>query len=479
MLPGRSYTGVTKDWRRLMEAFSQAASGFLSNIQRLLLLRSLPPPRRSQRSSCAAARRRQHASLRSLHSLSWHHILSLLSKHRGQTLAPYPPLKRARLLPLQPRPRSRPHPLHLHLLRPPILHPLLILPRLLLRPLHLLLQAQVHLPLSSPGLLLVLSTSSSPPSQTVPLPLLLHRPQMPPRLPHRSSSPSHHPLFTSLIRFVFSTSQPTATPTASRSGTTLVAGSAAAATDASVSYKRFSSTVVVAPSTQSPVVTGAASGESTSSKGYVPSAFLFPPSSHPSFFPSHSFFDNKGAVVAVFVIVGLVGLAGIFMVVTYFMRRRNRRREEEDEEYFEKYNEPSPIHHRSQSAGFTNYGGLGQSATDLTTTPAGPGAYPDRSVHYGVTDNGTGIAYDQPQGGVEYPPGTAFAAAATQRGQYQYQPHGAPYTTGQLPPSPLSHPFAHPVNLAQTGGAPAVNRPYVHHIDSYYGGTTDTMGHTQ
>ena len=211
--------------------------------------------------------------------------------------------------------------------------------------------------------------------------------------------------------------------------------------------------------------------------------------------PPHSFFDNKGAVAAVFTIVGLVGLAILIAVATIFMRRRARRQDVEDEIYFEKYQDPAPTGHDDHYNNSNDFGGMGQDATDVITH-ASPDSYPDRNVHYGNTPSPNNQMYDygNPQEyGVEYPPGTAYAAAAAQQGQYQYgvdqsQGQGAygggynynnagaggdQYYNSQARTSPGPHPFADPSNVTRQTAAPPVggsptNLSYDH--DDAYGG---------
>lgn len=211
---------------------------------------------------------------------------------------------------------------------------------------------------------------------------------------------------------------------------------------------------------------------------------------HPILLASiHSFFANKGAVAAVFTIVGLVGLAILIAVATLFMRRRARRQDEDDEVYFEKYRDPEPQVQNDHN----DFGGMGQDSIDVVTH-ASPDSYPDRNIHYGATPspNNEIYEYENPQQyGVEYPPGTAYAAAAAQQGQYQYgadqsQGQGTyggeynynnagvgadQYYSDQTRTSPGSHPFADPSNANRRAAAPPVGgSPTNPSHDDAYGG---------
>jgi len=149
-----------------------------------------------------------------------------------------------------------------------------------------------------------------------------------------------------------------------------------------------------------------------------------------------------------FAIVGLVGVA-IIIGATFFVLKkvRKRRDEEELDNYFEKL---PPSNANNQNPGGNDYG-LGPSATDLTA-PANNQAYMSRDVHYGATDqypsqyaNYNGFEYPPERGSIvdrpaSYAPGTAYAAAMGQRGQYNYG--------GQVedPNTVPNHPFADPDN---------------------------------
>lgn len=150
-----------------------------------------------------------------------------------------------------------------------------------------------------------------------------------------------------------------------------------------------------------------------------------------------------------FAIVGLVGAAIIVGAVFFVIKKIRQRKDEED---FETYFEKSPAHHGNDTAsrdfGGDDYG-LGPSATELTA-PANSQTYMSRDFHYGVTGqypsqsaNYNGLEFPPERGSViepsaSYVPGTAYAAAMSQRGQYRYE--------GQVedPNAVPNHPFADP-----------------------------------
>lgn len=156
-------------------------------------------------------------------------------------------------------------------------------------------------------------------------------------------------------------------------------------------------------------------------------------------------------MIGVFTVAGVVGLLIIAFIAMKIMRRRARMRDEEDDAYFEKYTEHEPPVHSGSGPMDSSY--------DISdaTAPARHDAYPDRSMHYGSEQ-----AYANPnQYGMEYPPGTAYAAAAAQDGQYQYSGQNEQYSgqNGQYSPTG-GHPFADPQNTLRHGVAPPVHRPY-------------------
>lgn len=196
-----------------------------------------------------------------------------------------------------------------------------------------------------------------------------------------------------------------------------------------------------------------------------------------------SFFDNKGAVAGTFFAVGLAVIGLIITAVVLLKRRRRRFRHEEDEIYFEKYHEP-PVQ-ESDSPHIGHGSGPHESSHDVAAmTYARTDAYPDRAIHHGWVPPSAEAEFSNPQDyGMEYPPGTAYGAAQTQGGHYQYSGqtgaagmagHGsqAQYGGAARRTSPGPHPFADPSNTARRGPAPPVARSAEsYHNDQAYGGT--------
>jgi len=160
---------------------------------------------------------------------------------------------------------------------------------------------------------------------------------------------------------------------------------------------------------------------------------------------------------ATFAILGLVG-AAVLAGTIFYLRKKARQRKHQDEldTYFEKL----PTSGRTDRAKTSNQNlggneyGLGPSAVDLTS-PASNQAFMPRDVHYGATGqyptqyqdqfaNYNGLEYPPERGSVvERPssiaPGTAYAAAMSQRGQ-QYNYQGQAEDPNTVP----NHPFADP-----------------------------------
>jgi len=153
-----------------------------------------------------------------------------------------------------------------------------------------------------------------------------------------------------------------------------------------------------------------------------------------------------------FAIVGLIGVA-IIVGAAFFVTKKIR--QQKDEEDFDTYFEKFPAKHGSNAnnrdINGSNDFGLGPSASDLTTPATANGqTYMSRDVHYGSTNrhphqsaNYDGLEYPPGRGSiaerpVSYAPGTAYAAAMSQRGQYNYG--------GQIedPNTVPNHPFADP-----------------------------------
>jgi len=133
----------------------------------------------------------------------------------------------------------------------------------------------------------------------------------------------------------------------------------------------------------------------------------------------------------------------------YVMRRRHRFDEDEEAAYFEKLPEPSVFDSSATFAGASP----GATAPRMST---GPSAYLDGMAHSGTADS-----MNDPQVyPMDYPPGTALARAATQKGQYQYTGQYGGYADDAYPTHPPAlgaHPFADPMNANQPGRAPPVN----------------------
>lgn len=137
------------------------------------------------------------------------------------------------------------------------------------------------------------------------------------------------------------------------------------------------------------------------------------------------------------------------------MQRRSRKRDDDEEEYFEKYQpeEPSSIQ-ASSNHNDSDY----NLASATAMMPAHPDAYPDRSMHFGTEPV---EEYEVPQQ-YEYPPGTAYAAAAQSDGQYQYTRYQS-----SSPTSP--HPFADPQNMSKSQPMPSIPRSHTQSVDPYGG----------
>ena len=153
-----------------------------------------------------------------------------------------------------------------------------------------------------------------------------------------------------------------------------------------------------------------------------------------------------------FAIVGLVGAAIIVGAIFFLVKKVRQRKGEDDfDTYFEKLPPSRTTNASHRNIGGSNDFGLGPSATNLTA-PANNQSYLSREVHYGSTNqypnqfaNYDGLEYPPARGSVSdrpasFAPGTAYAAAMSQRGQYHYE--------GQVedPNSVPNHPFADPDN---------------------------------
>ncbi|KAH9939974.1 hypothetical protein B0H21DRAFT_824935 [Amylocystis lapponica] len=224
-------------------------------------------------------------------------------------------------------------------------------------------------------------------------------------------------------------------------------------------------TVVLSPSTgvssvHQPSPTGytaipTGSGISNlSAAGEAPSSTSSATSSGAS---SKGFFSHTGAVAGVFTVVGLA-LIGTFVGTISYCKRRQRLQDDEDAAYFEK--EPDFVHQNESFSGPDT-----PSITDLTM-PATAGDYPDRATHYGD------MPAEDPTYGMNYPRGTAYAAAAAGGGQYQYTGqstgYGEQYSAYYSSSTSPQHPYANPSNSYNPGGAPPVQGLHSERSLSHY-----------
>lgn len=177
------------------------------------------------------------------------------------------------------------------------------------------------------------------------------------------------------------------------------------------------------------------------------------------------FLQTKGAVGAVFGIIGVIGALILIFIVMKIMQRRARKRDDEEAEYFEKYEEPPSAIHASGSNNDSSW----NLASAPAMAPARHDAYLDRTVHYGSSQATQDYSATRQH---EYPPGTAYAAAAG-GSQYQYTGYGA--TNYNTAPSPTgSHPFADPQNVPRARAPPVsqTHRPPTQ-VGDAYGGIDD------
>ena len=153
-----------------------------------------------------------------------------------------------------------------------------------------------------------------------------------------------------------------------------------------------------------------------------------------------------------FAIVGLIGVAVITGAIFFVVKKARQRRDDDElETYFEKLPPKNSNNFGNPNPGSSNDFGLGPSATDLTA-PATSQTYMSRDVHYGGTEqypnqypNYNGFEYPPERVSVSerpvsFAPGTAYAAAMSQRGPYNYGGHV------EDPNTVPNHPFADPDN---------------------------------
>jgi len=167
-------------------------------------------------------------------------------------------------------------------------------------------------------------------------------------------------------------------------------------------------------------------------------------------------------------------------------RYRESRAAADDDEFFEKYLSPGSGGHGDnvpEEPAEVGQGPLGGSVTDLNMFPAPSGAYPDRAIHYGQSNPGSGSVLRPGNYGIEYPPEVANATStrvnqsSNMQGAYAYGETRSP--SG----SSASHPFADPVNVPRIGAAPMTYPRLVFGrtqemvaTDSYYGPNSAGVG---
>ncbi|KAI0677026.1 hypothetical protein C8Q78DRAFT_61236 [Trametes maxima] len=308
-----------------------------------------------------------------------------------------------------------------------------------------------------------------------------------------SSSSSKSQSSVSAIPAADTQSSSSASTSASTSSTSTSSSSSSSSTSSTSSSSSRSTTVtqvrqtttalVVAPTTTGRARTGT---DTTSYTWLTSSATATDEAVNRSGAASKGFFDNKGAVAGTFSVVGIVAVGAIIVAILYAKRRAARLQDEEDMTYFEKYPNPHADGYDAHEASFGN----DQPGEAEIMTHAAPGAYPDRSTHYGPSGmeefsqaQPVDYSYTNTAGvgaGAHYPPGTAYARAQAQQGQqYQYDAYGTDYSTAQYQeayydtsrhsPSSPSHPYADPRNSPRQDGAPAVQQPYASSHDLGHG----------
>jgi hypothetical protein len=154
-------------------------------------------------------------------------------------------------------------------------------------------------------------------------------------------------------------------------------------------------------------------------------------------------------------VVGVIGAVIIIYIAMKILRRRSRMRDEEEEDYFNDKYAQEPNVHASPSHNDSMF----NLASATATMPARQDAYPDRTVHYGSEQAPHDFVAPQHY---DYPPGTAYAAAAS-GSQYQYTGYESASPTGS------AHPFADPRNASRPNAAPPVSQPYTQAVDAYGG----------
>jgi hypothetical protein len=167
------------------------------------------------------------------------------------------------------------------------------------------------------------------------------------------------------------------------------------------------------------------------------------------------------------------------------VKRRRKSRAADDDEYFEKYFGPGAVNRGNNVQDEpAEFGRLSpdMTAADLSTFPAPPNAYPDRTIHYGPSNPGS--AYHSDEYGIEYPldmPHAITTPPADESGAVQGD-YGYDQDNSHFAP-PVGHPFADPVDVPRVGPAPvSYPRPFFGRTqemvttDSYYGPNSAGVG---
>jgi hypothetical protein len=170
-------------------------------------------------------------------------------------------------------------------------------------------------------------------------------------------------------------------------------------------------------------------------------------------------------------------------LVTVWKRYRESRAVDDDD-FFEKYLGPGTGGRNDNlldEPAEVGQGPFGASATDFSTFPAPPGAYPDRTIHYGQTNSGS--VFRPANYGIEYPPDVAHANSTSANKSGGVRDERAYDEARSHSGASAGHPFADPVNAPRTGVAPMTYpRPVFGRTqemvatDSYYGPNSAGVG---
>ncbi|KAI9508111.1 hypothetical protein F5148DRAFT_1198957 [Russula earlei] len=178
---------------------------------------------------------------------------------------------------------------------------------------------------------------------------------------------------------------------------------------------------------------------------------------------TQGFFSHKGAVAAVFSIVGIIG--GVFLLITGLnLRRRWRtaRRRREEEEFFEK-NPDARRYTVDLTSTFAGFRGsvrgsvLVPSTTELGMVPPSPNAYQGRDPHSYQPLPGT-VSSPIQYGGMSYPPSGSSSSRPSLSGP-----------SSPAPPMPGSPYVSYPRPIPGRGQEMVVT-------DSYYGPNSAGVG---